>query len=495
MDTGWLLWLILLFPVAGALFIPFLRSGRGIFTSLFTCILVDSVFCIIVAQRTFHLGPQIAMEGWLYLDALSAYHLLVMLLVFIMASYYGKSYFAEEVRSGHFPLAAVRRYGTLWMASLAAMTLVLVSNNLGIMWVGMETTTLVTAFLISVHSRQEAVEAMWKYLIVCSVGIAFAFLGILLVAAATTRFPEKAMETLLWTDLRTASALLDPTLMKAAFLFILVGFGTKAGLAPMHTWLPDAHSQAPAPVSAIFSGFMLNASLFCIMRHKTLVDTVLGSSDFTNDLMLLFGGASIIIAAAFILRQNDLKRLLAYSTVEHLGIITIGLGLGRLGIFAALLHTLSHSVCKSLGFFSAGSLGKTYGTYDMRKMSGAVHLNPTWGKGLMGSLMALIGVAPFPIFISELLIVKSAIQNGATVTVTVFLLGSIVVFVGVLQHVIPVLWGTQDKNLSISASKKPFEHLLLMTLFALLLGLGLWIPDGLNEILNQAAGIVGGAIG
>jgi len=492
MNHEILLSLTLILPLLGAGLVRIFRSGRGVLNLILAGVLADAVCAAAVSVRLFATGPLTAFHGWLYLDALSAYHLLVMALVFVMSSLYGRRYFDEEIQAGLFSLDTAHRYGSLWFASLATMTLVLVSNNIGMMWVGMEATTLVTAFLICVHKKKDAIEAMWKYLIVCSVGIAFAFLGTILVAAATAELPGGMADTLFWTRLHTMAASLNPTLMKAGFLFALVGYGTKAGLAPMHTWLPDAHSQAPAPVSAIFSGFMLNAALYCIMRQMSLVDTVLGDSRFTSDLVLLFGIVSITVAAAFILRQHDLKRLLAYSTVEHLGIITLGLGLGRPGIFAALFHILNHSVCKSLGFFSAGSLGKVYGTYDMGRMTGAVHQTPTWGRGLVGSLMALTGIAPFPIFLSELLIVKSALQTDALIPLVFFLFGSAAVFVGALQHLIPIAWGKGDAGKATPAEAGPAENLLVFASLGLLLVLGVWMPEGLQRVLDQAARIVGG---
>jgi len=408
-----------------------------------------------------------------------------MMLVFCMSTVYGCHYFDEKIDEGVFTTRLARRYASLWFAALAAMTLVLVSNNLGLMWVGMETTTLVTAFLICIYSNKTAVEAMWKYLIICSVGIAFAFMGTLLVAASAHTLEIQLTDVLLWTELVKVAGGLNPALVKAGFVFILVGYGTKAGLAPMHTWLPDAHSQAPAPVSAIFSGFMLNAAL-------PLVDLVSGTPNFSRELLVLFGIGTIIVSAAFILSQHDLKRLLAYHSVEHLGIITLGLGLGPAGIFAALFHTLNHSVCKSLGFFCAGRLGQIYGTYDMRQISGSVRLAPLWGGGLMGSLIALIGVAPFALFMSEFLIVKAALETNTIWALVLFLTGSSVVFVGALKHAIPIAWGESPEVDAFPGQSTFFEKVLVVGALALLLLLGVWMPDVLHEMLNRAAVIVGG---
>src|SRR6266481_5710879 len=335
-----------------------------------------------------------AADEWFYVDAFSAFYVVVLVLVFLLSSAFAGVYFAHETGEHGFTLPVARRFGALWLGSLTAMMLVLVSNNLGIMWVGMEATTLLSAFLISLHPTRLSLEAMWKYLIICSVGIAFAFIGTIFAAASIQSPTGAPADALFWTNLASAEAHLDPTLMKFAFIFILVGYGTKAGLAPIHSWLPDAHSQAPAPVSAMFSGFLLNTALYCIMRFATPVQHALGGH-FASGLLIFFGTLSILVAAGFIVFQQDAKRLLAYHSVEHLGIITLGFGLGPLGTFAALFHTLNHSVCKSLAFFAVGRLGQQFGSHEMHTICGALRADRLWGIALLASLLALIGVAPF----------------------------------------------------------------------------------------------------
>ena len=492
MSPGIMLWIIFLLPLAAAGICQLLRAPRKILTFVSVGVALIGIIDIAAAWMVFSRDTLSSCGQWLYMDALSAYHLIVMALVFGMSAFYGKNYFEKEIRDGAFTSKVARRYGTLWFASLAAMTLVLVSNNLGIMWVGMETTTLVTAFLICTHADRNAIEGMWKYLIVCSVGIAFAFMGTLFVAASTYKLQGAASDAIFWTKLRTVAALLDPTLMRIGFIFIFVGYGTKAGLSPMHTWLPDAHSQAPSPVSAIFSGFMLNAALYCIMRYNSLIGLVPGNVNLSRDLCILFGILSIIVAAAFILSQHDIKRLLAYHSVEHMGIITLGLGMGHLGIFAALFHTLNHSICKSLGFFCAGRLGQIYDTHDMRRMTGAWHLSPIWGGGLFGSLLALIGVAPFALFMSELLIAKAALDTNMIWALIIFIVGSCVVFAGALRHALGVVYGTPPVLDFKPCSTAIMDRSLVVFSLGMLLILGLWMPNGLQEILHNAANIVEG---
>lgn len=492
MTASLLLWTLFLLPALGAAACFACPSARSVMWTVLAGVLLSAVPAVACVWRVRNGGMLTAAFDWLYLDALSGFHLAVMMLVFLMSSIYLIGYFRAETPEHALTLAAARRFGALWFGALTAMTLVLLSNNIGIMWVSIEATTLVTAFLICTHKSPAALEATWKYLIICSVGVAFAFMGTLLAGAAAEGLHLPASRTLLWTALRHDAANLNPALLKTAFLFLLVGYGTKAGLAPMHSWLPDAHSQAPAPVSALFSGFMLNAALYCIMRYIPLIEGCTGHAGWSLRLLQFFGVVSILTAAAFILFQRDLKRLLAYCSVEHIGIIAVGLGLGGLGVFAALLHLLNHSLCKSLSFFAAGRLGQMYGTHDMGKMAGALRAAPVWGKTLLGALLALIGVAPFALFLSEFLVLRAAAHAGAYWTLGLFLAGAALVFMGTLQHVINIAWGVPVITPRKERTGALEKALAAVTLAALLL-LGLWIPGFLRGMLEAASAIVQGA--
>jgi hydrogenase-4 component F len=278
--------------------------------------------------------------------------------------------------------------------------------------------------------------------------------------------------------------------MKLAFLFLLVGYGTKAGLAPLHSWLPDAHSQAPAPVSALFSGFMLNTALYCVMRYLPLVEEATGGVGWGGGLLVGFGLTSILVAAVFIVFQHDGKRLLAYHSVEHMGIIALGLGLGGVGTFAALWHTLNHAVCKSLAFFSMGRLGQMYGTHDLGAMAGAMRRSPVWGVGFFGGVLVLIGVAPFAIFMSEFQILRAAAAARAYTALTLFLLGAGIVFVGALRHAMTTAWGEEVSQPRLQPTGT-VDRVLVFGALALLLMLGLWLPAPLRAALDAAALVVG----
>jgi hydrogenase-4 component F len=430
-------------------------------------------------------------SGWFFLDSLSAYNLIILTVVFFLSSCYAVVYFGTEIRAGRFTVKQAGRFNSLWLFSCAAMHAVLVSNNITVMWVGIEATTLLTAFLISLHERPFSLEAMWKYIIICSVGIALAFIGTIFVTASAKALPVPADDLLFWTVLNENAAGLDQTLVKAGFIFLIIGYGTKAGLAPLHTWLPDAHSQAPSPVSAMFSGFMLSLALYCVTRFIPVVEKATGFSGWALTIFNIFGLLSLVLAAVFILFQNDLKRLLAYSSIEHMGIISLWFGLGGLGTFAALFHTLNHSLGKLLAFFAAGKTGQAYGTYDMRKIGATAVQTPVWGIGLLGALLVLMGVAPFSIFLSELMLVQTAIRRNAWFSLVVFLLAAALIFMGILKRIITITWGGKNHRIKVQKAGV-FAYAAVFSLLGVLLVLGLHIPEGLNTLINNAASIVNG---
>ncbi len=483
-----ILWLLLLLPICGAvvcLITPRITYGMTIGVSALHVLLA-----LLATRRVLAYGAIYGADNWLFLDALSVFHLIVLGLVYLSSSIFARIYFASERGRHRFTRRVARRFGALWLSALGAMSLLLISSNLGVMWVGMESTTLLTAFLISLFVDRLSLEAMWKYLIICSVGIAFAFMGTLLAAVAVEHTAVMGGSGMLWTELSLPSAKFDPVLIKFAFAFLMVGYGVKAGLAPVHSWLPDAHSQAPTPVSAMFSGFMLNAALYCILRYMPLLSHAVGP-DFARTMLLIFGGLSMLVSAAFIVFQTDIKRLLAYHSVEHLGIIALGYGLGPLGAFAAVFHTLNHALCKALAFFAAGRLGQHFGTHDMEKIRGAIHVDRLWSMALLGSMLALIGVAPFAIFMSEYQIVRAAIAMHQWTVLAIFVVSGSIIFISALRHVIDILYGAPSTEPVLTQDGAGAKGTVGMILGLLLL-LGLWLPSPLLALMQQAAAVVAG---
>ncbi|MBI9103515.1 MAG: hypothetical protein JEY99_13940 [Spirochaetales bacterium] len=422
-------------------------------------------------------------------DKLSLYHLFLINLVFLSSGIYMQDYFKKARAKGVQSVFHFQRFSMLWQAFQLMLMIVILSNNIGLTWVAIEATTILSTFLIISESDSLSLEAMWKYLLVCSIGIGLAFIGTILVAAAGREFTDTAsMNT--FSGLSLHASHLNPDLMLFAFIFIVVGFGTKAGLAPMHTWLPDAHSQAPTPVSSVFSGVMLNVALFVIMRYLPIVEGSMGESGDAHSILILLGFLSLLFAAVFIPIQHDVKRLLAYCSVEHIGIIAIGLGLGGAGTTAALFHSLNHSLSKILAFFSSGSIIHTYGTRDMRKITGVFRRMPIWGGAFLISMLVLMGVAPFSIFMSEFMIVETAFNGKRYVLFTLFMMGTIAIFISMLKYVLDMIFKPGINN-STGLEKVRFSNRLIIYIcIAAFLLLGFWVPPGMMNFLEGAAVIV-----
>ncbi len=473
--------------------LPMTDAGRTLRIPLVTSLAVF-LLTLPLALRLFAQGAYFLYGRNLLIDPLSLYHIVLVNLVFLVTATYAGGYFKHGIQAGTLGTAYIKRYCMLWQAFQAMLLLVLLSNHIGVMWVALEATTLVSAFLIISDVDSLSIEAMWKYLLICSVGIVFAFMGTILTVAAAKSL-QGTDSLFLFSQLQLHAAQIDPQLMLFAFIFIVVGFGTKAGLSPMHTWLPDAHSQAPTPVSAVFSGVMLNCALFCIMRYLPITEAALGGDGQAHAIILLFGFTSLLFAAIFIPIQNDIKRFLAYCSVEHMGIIAVGLGLGGIGTFAALLHTANHSLAKVLSFFSAGHISDQYGTRDMRRISAASDRVPLWGKAFFLSILVLIGVAPFSIFMSEFLIVKEAFFQGKYVVVGLFLFCVLAVFFGALKHVLDVSFGAGDNTQPLAKKPRVIDVLIVLGCLTALLLLGIWIPAPFAAFLKNAAAAIEKGIG
>jgi hydrogenase-4 component F len=324
---------------------------------------------------------------------------------------------------------------------------------------------------------------------ICSVGIALALLGTFLLCGEARNVTTGTESPFLWTDLVRAAPRMRPGGVKLAFLFLLVGYGTKAGLAPMHTWLPDAHGQAPTPVSAVLSGVLLNCAMYAISRFVPVVDAVTGGDGWASTLLVPFGLVSILVAVAFIAHERDLKRLLAYCSIEHTGIIALALGLGAMP--AALFHTLGHSIAKMVAFFSVGFLARQHGTRDSQAISGMLRVSPLAGMGLLLAVLALAGAPPFSLFMSELWVAIEGVEQGHTAVVVAFLLGVAVIAVVLLRPVLGMVWRPVAKG-GRAAGLGWIDWLLVAAPLAVLGLLGLWMPALLTDALNKAAAILRG---
>ncbi len=432
-------------------------------------------------------GPLLLWRGEFYIDPLNVFLVALTAFVGLTTAVFSRPYMRVERDRGKMTPPRLRLYHSMYQLFSFTMLLALTTNNLGIIWVAMEAATLTTVLLVSVYRTSASLEAAWKYFILCGVGIAQALFGTILLYMAADKVLGPEHATLLWTNLADIKGQLDPSIITLAFVFLLIGYGTKIGLVPLHSWLPDAHAEGPTPVSAVLSGLLLNVAMYAVLRCKVLTDGAL-HSPMAGQLMMGFGLLSVLVAAFFLSRQKDVKRMFAYSSIEHMGLITFAFGMGGpLANFAGLLHMTVHSLVKSAIFFTVGHATQTAGTQLMSDIRGLIKVNPTVGWGLMLGVMAILGMPPFGVFASEFLILTTAMREQPWATPFLFLaLG--VAFASILVRVLPMVFGdTTLKALAHPPALIPvFVHL------ALALVLGLYIPPYLNGWYVQAAAMLGG---
>jgi hydrogenase-4 component F len=432
-------------------------------------------------------------EGLLYMDAFSAYILMLVSFVGLMAVIYSVSYIGKENDEGVITNQKLRNYYLFFQLFVFTMLLVCVSNNLGVMWIAIEGTTLASAYLVGLYDKETSVEAAWKYLIICSVGITLALLGIIIVYASSIQVLGESSTALDWSTLMAVAGSLDPTLLKIAFIFVLVGYGTKVGLAPMHTWLPDAHSQAPTPVSALLSGVLLNCAMYGILRFHMIVSGSSLGPGFSGGLLLLFGLISLGIAAAYIVMSKDYKRMLAYSSIEHMGIIAIGFGFGGYwGIFGALFHMLNHALTKTLMFFGAGNMLQRLRTKDIGEVRGVLKVLPATGILFLGGALAITGCPPFSIFLSEFMVLVGGVSSGQHLGVALYLILLAIVFAAFLYHVGRMVFGEPAEGVGKEGERSKVDIVVMSVLLATVLVLGLYLPAFLNDVIQQIIGLFSG---
>lgn len=419
-------------------------------------------------------------SDFIYLDLLSAVFIVVISVVAFAAGLYSIGYIGKDIEQKIISRKKGRAYYLFFNLFCFSMFCVPAMNNLGLLWVAIEMTTLVSAFLVGFYNSKESVEAAWKYIIICSVGIIFALLGTILFAYA---FSNSGLnKSLNWSDMAPVAHILDTNLLKIAFIFVLVGYGTKAGLVPMHTWLPDAHSQAVAPISALLSGVLLKTAIYAILRFGIIIIRSMGFAYFAH-LMVLFGAISLVISTGFILVQKDLKRLLAYSSIEHIGIISIGFGLGSgLAIAGAILHVFNHAVTKSFMFFGAGNIVSVYKKHNMNAIRGIIKVLPFTGIAVLIGVFSLTGFPPFSIFISEIMIIMAAFTNGAYFIAALLLLFLAVTFGAFIYHFSKMLFGNLPKGMN--AQGEPLSgKLAFLFLFSLICGAGIVLLFKYKDLL------------
>jgi hydrogenase-4 component F len=431
-------------------------------------------------------GPTVLLAGFVVVDMLGAWVLLCTAIVYLLASIYAVGYMrllGEDARL----------WGFYALFSAFALTILIsaVMNNAGLYWIAIELTTLVSTFLVGFERVAESIEAAWKYIIVVSAGISLALLGTVLFYWSGS-FVLGPTYDMTWDALRGAAPKMDPALVTLSFLLVLVGYGTKVGLAPMHSWLPDAHSESPAPISAMLSGALLNGAMLGIVRYLSVADAA-NVGTLARTTLVAFGVISLLVGALFIVRQDGIKRLMAYSSIEHMGVVALGFGFGgTFGVAGALYHMLNHSLNKSLMFFGAGNVMRAYGSKEIARIHDVWSYQPVQGALWLAGAAAITGAPPFGLFLSELVILRAGLENGFAWAVLAMIVLLIVIFIGFLNHFRAMYFadgaGGQDRPRKVSAWCTAPMWLAITPLLVF----GLWWPNDLWNYFTAVAGALSG---
>ena len=484
---------ILLVPLAAALLCLLARSRRVMEA------LNVAAFATALALGL-RLVPQVLARGvvsewreFLYADALSAWMVLLISTVSLATSLYAGRYFRRDLAAGVVTAGRVKEFYVLTPLFAAGMLLVVLANNLGVMWFALEATALSSVLLVALYNRKTSLEAAWKYIILGSLGLALALFGtVFTYAAAVGQSGTGELPSFNWSHFMLVAGQLDPRLIRLAFVFVLVGYGTKAGLAPMHTWLPDAHSEAPSPTSAMLSGVSLKIAVYALIRFHILATRCLGS-EYSGTLLLCFGLFSMFLATPFILVQNNLKRMLAYSSLEHVGLICVAIGLNTpMTVFGGLLHMGYHALTKPVLFFAAGNIHQAFHTLKLRVIGPGVAKVLPGTALLMGvAAAAAMGLPPFGLFYTELTVLSGGFAAGRTAVSALALAALVAAFCGMLKQLTRILTG--KPRIARTTDFGRWEGLPAMALLlGALLVFSLWIPATLLQLIQQAAGVIGG---
>lgn len=477
--------LILIVPfVLGAVmfFMPlhfkFLQTLHILFSLSISALLLRAVSAV-VDQESLS-----AFHDFIFLDSLGAIFLSLIAITGLLVNIYATTYMKWELEERHISLREVKNYFALSFIFTWTMSLSVLCNNIAFMWAAIEATTLASVFLVSVKKDKNSTESGYKYIVLCSIGLAFAlYATILLYSAANGKIEGEAM---LFTNLLANAASLDPMALKIVFIFALIGFGTKAGLAPTHTWLPDVHAEGPAPTSALLSGVLLKCAMLGLIRYYAIVANGVGF-DFVQMVMIISGTLTLFISAFFLIRQHNVKRMFAYHSIAHMGVIAFGLGVGgAIGLFAALFHCAAHSFTKALAFCSTGNIAKIYGTKDMTKMGGMIHIAPVTAVLFGIAICSLVGVPGFAIFVSEFLIFKAAAIDAKYLLMGIFAVALAIIFIADFSHFFLATFGKVEGKVVYHKEMKFSENLPLIVLAFLMIAFGVWQFDSFTLLLDES---------
>jgi hydrogenase-4 component F len=468
---------VLLVPALGAALLAVLPDDR-IGARLNVVVSFLTLACALVL-----LGERPAPGPFLIVDDLNAVFILLSTLVGFTTSVFSASYIAHELEVGHLTPAYLRFYHAMYQTLMFGMNLALLSNNVGLMWVAVELATLTTVLMVGIYRTPAALEAAWKYFLLGSVGIALALFGTILVYLAARAVVGEGLDAMAWDVLVQHARHFDPALLNLAFVFLLLGYGTKVGLVPLHAWLPDAHAEGPTPISAVLSGLLLNVALFAVLRFKSVMSAN-PAALAPGPLMVTLGLVSVVFASLMLYRRQDIKRLFAYSSIEHMGIITFAFGMGgTLANFAGLLHMTLHSLTKSAIFFCVGHISQVKGTQRMAEIRGLTASHPALGWSLALGVAAIAGLPPLGLFMTEFLIITSTFAREPALAVILGL--SLVVALGaLLARLNGLAFGEPDERGG-GPAKASFAPIALH--LALVAAAGVWLPPALVEWFQHVA--------
>jgi hydrogenase-4 component F len=427
-----------------------------------------------------------APSPYLFVDDLNIVFVVLATFVGFTTSVFSASYIGHELETGRLTPRYLRFYHAMYQTLMFAMNLALVANNIGLMWVAVEIATLTTVLMVGIYRTHEALEAAWKYFILGSVGIALALFGTILVYMAARPVVGEGQDAMVWTALIARGASLAPELLNVAFVFLMMGYGTKVGLAPLHAWLPDAHAEGPTPISAVLSGLLLNVALYALLRFKMLL-AANPAAIAPGPLMVTMGLLSLIFAGFMLYRRRDIKRMFAYSSIEHMGIVTFAFGMGGpLANFAALLHMSLHSLTKSAIFFAVGHVAQAKGTQRIAEIRGLTESHPVLGWGLVLGVVAIAGLPPLGLFMSEFLIVSSTFARAPWLAV-LLVLGLLIAFGALMLRLSELAFGPPTGSTApVKASYIPlFAHLALVAVA------GIYLPAPLVAWFQSVARLLG----
>ncbi len=480
-------YLLLLLPLLGILYFGLLGHKEDVGKQNIRFNGVTLLLSLWLAVNVFLSGTILSADQYFIVDSFNVYLIVLTAFVGFTTSIFSAPYMAHEQEIGKLTANRLRLYYSMYQGFMFAMYLVLTTNNMGIMWVAMEAATLATVLLVSLYRTPESIEAAWKYFILCGVGIAQALFGTILLYYAAIQISD-VDNALTWSVLYENAKLLDPEILEIAFVFMLIGYGTKIGLVPLHNWLPDAHSEGPTPMSAVLSGLLLNDALYAVVRNKMLID---GATDshIAGYLMMGFGMLSFLVAAFFLHRQKDIKRLFSYSSIEHMGLMTFAFGIGTpFATFAALLHMTVHSLTKSAIFVTVGHAAQISGTQSIEKIRGLIKTQPQVGWGLLIGTLAIAGFPPFGVFASEFLVLLATMQSYPWLA-PFLLLGIGIACAGLFRNIQPMVYGEKPEGQqAVQANLWP-----VMIHLAIVLWLGLAMPDFLADWFTQATILISGS--